>query len=66
MSHNEIYQMFTLYFPDYAKDRVKEWFPNGKAVSGSDRKMSRNLFSRILVKPTGGLKPLTVISRGFL
>lgn len=31
MSHNEIYQMFTLYFPDYAKDRVKEWFPNGKS-----------------------------------
>lgn len=30
MSHNEIYQMFTLYFPDYAKDRVKEWFPNGQ------------------------------------
>lgn len=31
MSHNEIYQMFTLYFPDYAKDRVKEWFPNEKS-----------------------------------
>lgn len=30
MSHNEIYQMFTLQFPDYAKDRVKEWFPNGR------------------------------------
>lgn len=30
MSHNEVYQMFTLYFPDYANDRVMEWFPNGK------------------------------------
>lgn len=30
MSHNEVYQMFALYFPDYAKDRIKEWFPNGK------------------------------------
>lgn len=27
MSHNEIYQMFTLQFPDYM---VKEWFPNGR------------------------------------
>ena len=31
MSHNEIYQMFTLYFPDYAKDRVKEWFLTGQS-----------------------------------
>ena len=31
MSHNEIYQVFTLYFPDYAKDRVKEWVPYGKS-----------------------------------
>lgn len=30
MSHNEIYQMFTLQFPDYAKNLVKEWFPNGR------------------------------------
>lgn len=27
MSHNEIYQMFALQFPDYM---VKEWFPNGR------------------------------------
>ena len=31
MSHNEIYQAFTLYLPDYVKDRIKECFPNGKS-----------------------------------
>ncbi len=30
MSHNEIYKQFELYFPDYAKERVAVWFPNGK------------------------------------
>ena len=30
MVHEEVFKWFELYFPDYAKERVECWFPNGK------------------------------------
>ena len=30
MVHQEVFKWFTLYFPDYAKERIECWFPNGK------------------------------------
>lgn len=30
MLHNEVMKWFELYFPDYAKDKIDVWFPNGK------------------------------------
>lgn len=30
MSHNEVYKWFELYMPDYAGEKVSEWFANGR------------------------------------
>lgn len=30
MVHKEIYELFVLYFPNYAGDKIDAWFPNGK------------------------------------
>ena len=30
MVHQEVFKWFELYFPDYVKERIECWFPNGK------------------------------------
>ena len=30
MSHSEIMKWFEYYFPDYSRNRVDVWFPNGR------------------------------------
>jgi hypothetical protein len=30
MTHNEVYEKFKLYFPNYSGERVDCYFPNGK------------------------------------
>lgn len=31
MGHHEVFRQFTLYFPDYAGNKISAWYPNGKS-----------------------------------
>lgn len=52
MSQEEVYNWFTLYFPQFAK-HVTEWFPNGRNSVESDKQMVRISCSPTAVKLTG-------------
>lgn len=30
MAHQDVYKQFELYFPDYGREKIEVWFPNGR------------------------------------